>query len=92
MAEGTATMAGLQINSAASLFDVELLTTEELAWRLGLKPATISNRIGQLDERHGVVRIDAKFTRINWPVFWAKLQVGEITWRHVSQRRRSTEG
>jgi DNA-binding MarR family transcriptional regulator len=61
--------------------DPELLTTEELARRLGLTPATISNRIGRLDKRHGVVRIDAKYTRINWPVFWAKLQAGEITWR-----------
>jgi hypothetical protein len=82
MAAGTTTLDGLQISgTAGKVPDVELLTTEELARRLGLKTATISNRIGRLDERHGVVRIDAKFTRINWPVFWAKLQAGEITWR-----------
>jgi hypothetical protein len=82
MAAGTTTLDSSQINrGAAKALGVELLTTEELARRLGLKPATISNRIGRLDERHGVVRIDAKFTRINWPVFWAKLQAGEITWR-----------
>ena len=80
MAAGTAA-APLQIDGTDHPGHVELLTVEELARRLGLKPATIYERIGRLDERHGVVRIGVKCTRINWLIFWAKLQAGEITWR-----------
>jgi hypothetical protein len=31
-----------------------------------------------MDARCGVVQFGGKCTRINWPIFWAKLKAGEI--------------
>jgi hypothetical protein len=81
MAAGTGATAALQIDGANDPGVVELLTPEELARRLGLKVTTIYERLARLDEQHGVVRIGPKCTRINWPVFLAKLRAGEIDWR-----------
>ena len=56
----------------------DLITPRELALRLKLSLGTINNHLGSMDARRGVVRFGGKCTRINWPVFWAKLQAGEI--------------
>jgi hypothetical protein len=59
----------------------DLITPRELALRLRLSLGTINNHLGSMDARCGVVRFGGKCTRINWPVFWAKLEAGEINIR-----------
>ncbi len=59
----------------------DLITPRELALRLRLSLGTINNHLGSMDARWGVVRFGGKCTRINWPVFWAKLEAGEINMR-----------
>ena len=61
--------------------DDELATPEQVAQRLRVKLGTLYEKLAPLDERHGVIRIGKKCTRIRWSVFWAKIQAGEIVWR-----------
>jgi hypothetical protein len=69
--------------------DVDIITPEELARRLKLSIGTVYNRLGQLGRECGVVRLGPKCTRINWPIFWARLCDGEIAFRPKTHEQRS---
>jgi hypothetical protein len=69
--------------------NLDIITPEELARRLKLRVGTIYNRLGQLGRESGVVRLGPKCTRINWPVFWARLCDGQIDFRPRNHEQRT---
>ena len=56
----------------------DIITPQELAQRLKLSLGTVYNHLGRLGVESGVIRFGARCTRINWPVFYARLCEGKI--------------
>jgi hypothetical protein len=75
-------------DQSGTIVDLDIITPEELARRLKLSVGTVYNRLGQLGRECGVVRLGPKCTRINWPIFWARLCEGEINFRAKNHEQR----
>jgi hypothetical protein len=59
----------------------DLLTPEQLSKRLQLSLASVYNKLGQLTEEDGVLRLGPRCTRIEWTTFMDRLRKGKIKFR-----------